>query len=652
MKQQHSSFMNGQRQNFIRAWQILNSLFIPVTILFLVDILNLSFLFKFGFIYILLIKGALSIYCMSAIAGSILEIVSGQEFVFQFRRFNQNARELWTGFLVAFVSIRFMDILIFAPLPLLRIWRPACFTLMGTIAVYLLARWAFHKKYIKTQVSSQHALKTDLNFLPVIIAAFLIQIVLGRISGGMHTGHIYWHNIIVFVINYLNVFEFVYCSVFILNEHPEIIEKFNTTKEIFMINPIGVGIIRGLVLLIERQYPPFFVVLKAMSPKTYTFREFNRVIWQERYYKSNILVCITCFTSNSYEAYKLAKEFKKRGSTVVMGGPHVTYMPREALVFCDSVVIGQAEGIWSEIVGDYEAGKLKKQYKGPASEADYARVHEELLNSPPYMIKDFLEVMRGCKFRCHFCTIPALNGGEIHTQPINAFVELIRKLRPKYSQVTFLDNNIYNDPGYAKELFMALKPLKIKWFSSCSIDIGKNKDFLKLARESGCSILGIGFEISTGSVEKNQGGKFAMAQRFVEYSKNIKKAGISIKGQYIFGFDTDDLKALLRLWKSCFSIMPQFTALSLLTPLPGSGLYREMLGRDRIISLNWRSYTCYKLIVRHPHLDPLWMSLCFPFIQIFFFLTTSIVGYLFLTAALINSIAVLIGLMHHSRGLF
>ena len=345
------------------------------------------------------------------------------------------------------------------------------------------------------------------------------------------------------------------------------------------------------------------MVLKALSPKTYKFRKFNRIIWHDRYYKNDVLVCITCFTSNCYEAYTIAKEFKKRGSKVVMGGLHVTYLPNEALAFCDSVVIGQAEGVWQEVIHDYENGTLKSQYKGAAAESDYARVHEELLNSPPYIIKDFLETIRGCKFRCHFCTVPALSGGHVHLQPIDAFVELIKKVRPHYHHVTFIDNNIYSDPAYSRELFIALKPLKIKWRSECTIDIAKNEETLKLARESGCYLGLIGYEISGVSLEKDQGGKFAMAQKYIEYTRIVKKAGIRIKGQFIFGFDSDNFKTLFDLWKFCFSVMPQYTALSMLTPLPGSEVYRNMLLQDRVINLNWRSYNCHRLIVRHPQYE-------------------------------------------------
>jgi len=463
----------------------------------------------------------------------------------------------------------------------------------------------------------------------VILGTCLAEVILG-IFLNSHTSSFYGKNVLVFMFSYIHVFEFIFCSLGILDNYPQIKEKFISSKEIFLINPMAADIVQSFGFRIfVPWHPPAFVVLKALTPKTYKFREFNQVIWHERYYKNNGLVCITSFTTNCYEAYKIAKEFKKRGAKVVMGGPHVTYLPNEALAFCDSVIIGQAEGVWRQVISDYEQGTLKSQYKGPANEEDYALVHQELLNAPPNITKDFLETTRGCKFRCHFCSVPALSGGQVRTKSINDIIDLVKKLKPHYPLIKFIDNNIYSDPGYAKELFVALKPLNIKWKSACTIDIAKNEETLKLARESGCDGLFFGYEVSGGSLEKNQGGKFAMAQKYVEYTQIIKKSGIKIAGSFIFGFDSDNLRSFFQL-----SVMPDVSHVAMLTPLPGSVLFREMLTKDRIINMNWRSHDYNRLVVRHPNMDHRWVSFLFPALRIFFLVTTNFSGLMVLVIIL------------------
>jgi hypothetical protein len=368
-----------RRYNAFLALSILNSLLIFVFVLFLIEKLDFLYLLRFNFIFISLIIGSLKVYVMSGVSGCIIEILSGEEIVLQFRRIHQNAKDLWPGFLITYVLISFLDFSLFIFVPSFRIWRPLFFSMTGIAATIVLAQWTVNKKYIGPLGIARGHINFDLNFLIVLIAAFLLELAL---SGPIQSGNFLWRNVLTLMLGYIHVFEFIFCSLYILDGYPEIKEKFRGQKEIFLINPMGPGILQSLATWFMRFHPPAFVVLKALSSKTYKFREFSRVIWQDRYYKNNVLVCITCFTSNSCEAYTIAKEFKKRGAKVVMGGPHVTYLPNEALAFCDSVVIGQAEGVWRDLVRDYENGTLKPRYMGNATEADYAQVHEELLASP------------------------------------------------------------------------------------------------------------------------------------------------------------------------------------------------------------------------------------------------------------------------------
>jgi radical SAM superfamily enzyme YgiQ (UPF0313 family) len=319
-----------------------------------------------------------------------------------------------------------------------------------------------------------------------------------------------------------------------------------------------------------------------------------------------------------------------------MGGPHVSYLIDEALEYCDSVVIGEAEGIWPQVVADYENKTLKKKYDGASSDDYHRLVHQELLNSPPEVIKDYLETTRGCKFKCHFCTIPSFSGGRTRRKPVFEVVELLEKVKPKYRDVTFIDNNIYSDPTYARELFKALKPLKMRWTTQCTIDIAKNDETLALAKEAGCTGFLFGYEIYNGSQAKEEGGKYSMAENYLRFTNKIKKAGIQIKAHYIFGYDTDSLKSLWRLWKFCFSIRPFFTIVSLLTPLPGSALYDDMVKENRLTNLNWHNYACHALVFRHKQINNTLLSALYPVIYVVFLLTTSQAGFVFLGLILIS----------------
>jgi len=243
------------------------------------------------------------------------------------------------------------------------------------------------------------------------------------------------------------------------------------------------------------------------------------------------------------------------------------------------------------------------------------------------VIKDVLETTRGCKFKCKFCTVPSLSSGLVRRKKIDDLVELIKKIKHRHKHVLFIDNNIYNDPAHAKELFTALKPLRIRWSTQCTLDIAKNDKMLKLAKESGCRNLLIGFEIAEGSFEKDQGGKLSMVEQYYHFAQKIKKMGINIKAHFIFGFDSDSFKNIFKFWKFCFSIQPFATVLSILTPFPGSALYDEMVEKDQITNLNWRNYGCQSLVFRHAKMNNFILRHIWPAIYLIFLLTTSRIGY-------------------------
>ncbi len=492
----------------------------------------------------------IQIYFYSGIYGSLLQMVSGESVLINLRKFHTNARQLWPVYLPIFFLpylIHFISFLFSQNLSLpLNFYK----THFDILIIFITVILFIHKKY--NLPIKLHKEKISLKDSVVLGFILVLNLVVLYIPVAFPIPIQDFDRVILFFTKYLHFLSFVIVAQLIIKNHPETTGRFQSMRELILINPGGTGILSGLTMLLNRAYPPVFLVLKALTPATYKLSEFSRVRWHKHYYQTDKLVAITCYTSNAAEAYKMAKEYKRLGSTVIMGGPHVTYLPDEALQFCDSVVIGEAEGIWPKIIEDYERHELKPKYVGQAIKEYHEIVHQALLNSPPEIIKDFLETTRGCKFHCSFCSIPGLSGGNVRNKPPLEIVQLINKIKHRYPSVTFLDNNIYSDPVYAKQLFEALKPLKIKWSSFCTIDIAKNEKLLKLAKESGCELLNIGYEIKNDSLESSQGGKFAMADKYFEYTQKIKKAGINIRAGFIFGFESDKYRNFIDVWKFCF----------------------------------------------------------------------------------------------------
>jgi len=583
--------------------------------------------FGFWFLSFTIIIPA-KILILSGAYGILTELISGEEIVLNFKRFKINVKKYWKVFLALNSVLMIIHGLLFFSLP--NFSNINYETFATSFNIFVLFTFAFitvndkYREYYNWKISGGHY---SIAILASLTGVYFTQLAFYHIPHFINFGPIDLSRILWIFQPYITFLLYIMIVHIILEQYPNLSKHFTSDKEIYLINPAGGGLAYHIGSLFLRMYPSIFVVIKALTPKNYTFRFFNRIPWNNRYFAPGKLVAITCFTSNCPDAYRIARGFKKSGSTVVMGGPHVSYLPEEALEFCDCVVIGEVESVWPTIMNDYEQGTLKNIYRGVATDDCHEMIQHELLNSPPEIIKDVLETTRGCKFKCKFCAVPSISSGKIRRKHIGNLVALINKIKPKYKHVLFIDNNIYNDPAYAKELFTALKPLKIHWSTQCTIDIAQNDAMLKLAKESGCKSLLIGFEITEGSFEKNQGGKLSMANKYIQYAKKIRKMGINIKAHFIFGFESDKFLSLFRFWKFCFSIKAWATVLSILTPFPGTKLYDEMIEKDQIANLNWRNYGAQSLVFRHPTMNNFVLRHVWPAICLMFMLSTSKVGY-------------------------
>ncbi|GAH17833.1 unnamed protein product, partial [marine sediment metagenome] len=173
------------------------------------------------------------------------------------------------------------------------------------------------------------------------------------------------------------------------------------------------------------------------------------------------LVGITGITSVIPRAYEIADEFRKRGVPVVMGGIHVSMLPEEAIEHCDSVVTGEAEEIWEQVVKDAQKGSLQKFYRTPRFPdlANSPTPRWDLLKNDAYSYFT-LQTGRGCPYDCDFCTVKVFNGRRYRHKRVEQVVREISFLQSIDSKklIFFADDNLLSVPGYAKELFKAIKP--------------------------------------------------------------------------------------------------------------------------------------------------------------------------------------------------
>ncbi|MDR3363818.1 MAG: B12-binding domain-containing radical SAM protein, partial [Clostridiales Family XIII bacterium] len=257
-------------------------------------------------------------------------------------------------------------------------------------------------------------------------------------------------------------------------------------------------------------------MLAALTPERHTVKVVDETIGEKVDYDTSAdLIGITAMTTQSPRAYRIAQKFRERGKPVVMGGFHPSIRPQEALLHCDAVCVGEGELVWGRMLEDFENGALKKIYQAGRliDFADIPWADRSVVRDKKGALKNFIQTTRGCPFQCSFCTVIKFFGHTYRLRPPEDVVAEVRALKEsgqlKWNFVFFSDDNICGDPEYAKRLFRALIPLKIRWGSQCSITAAGDEELLSLARRSGCRAFAIGLEsisdASLAAANKNMG---------------------------------------------------------------------------------------------------------------------------------------------------
>ena len=318
------------------------------------------------------------------------------------------------------------------------------------------------------------------------------------------------------------------------------------------------------------------------------------------------IVGITAMTPVVNRAYEIADSFRLRGIKVVMGGMHPSKLPDEALMHCDSVVIGEAEGLWPTLLEDFKRGELKTIYRHTEfpSLANMPTLDWDLYKDKKYLPVHFVETTRGCPHDCDFCSVTNSFGGKFRNRPVDDVEREIQGLKPFDGRfilknvVFFTDDNIISSKAYAKEFLRRIIPYNLKWLGQTSVNIVKDDEILDLCRKSGCMGLLVGFESLSNVNLAGMGKGFNRPDNYFDVIKKVHDYGIGINGSFVFGFDGDDEGVFERTVEFTIKAKLEIGYFSILTPYPGTGLYDKLISEGRIIDHDWSRYNTNNVVFK------------------------------------------------------
>ena len=332
-------------------------------------------------------------------------------------------------------------------------------------------------------------------------------------------------------------------------------------------------------------------ILAALTPEDWEVEILDSRVRDIDFGTKPDLVGLTGFTSEMPHAYSVADEFRRRGVKVVLGGVHASALPQEALSHADSVVIGEAELVWKDLIKDLEAGELKETYRSSELPelGGWPLPRRDLLRRNMYATGyNALQATRGCPFDCSYCAVTTFFGAKFRTRPVGEVIDEIKAFDTR--SFFFLDDNIAGHPRFAKELFKALIPLKRTWGSQTAITLARDPELLELYAKCGGRYAFIGLESLSEKNLKNVGKGWNTPKGYKEAIKKINSAGINVIGSFVFGLDDDDKDVFKNTFDFIMDTRITAAQFHILTPFPGTKLYDELEGQGRITDRDWAKY--------------------------------------------------------------
>ena len=315
------------------------------------------------------------------------------------------------------------------------------------------------------------------------------------------------------------------------------------------------------------------------------------------------LVVIQVYITNAYRAYQLADHYRQKGSYVILGGLHVTSLPFEAAPHADTIFLGPGEDTFPQFLLDFKNRQPKKVYQSAIRTLEkIPPIRRDLIKRHLYLVPNSIVVTRGCPHHCSFCYKDAFfeGGRTFYTQEVDDALAEIDRLPGRH--LYFLDDHLLGNVRFGEALFEGMKGMNRVFQGAATVDSILRGNLIEKAAEAGLRSLFVGFETFSAQNLKQSNKKQNLEKDYVKAVRRLHSLGVMINGSFVFGLDDDDRDVFKRTvdWGVKNSITT--STYHILTPYPGTQLFKDMESQNRILTRNWDLYDTRNVVYQTTNL--------------------------------------------------
>jgi radical SAM superfamily enzyme YgiQ (UPF0313 family) len=260
---------------------------------------------------------------------------------------------------------------------------------------------------------------------------------------------------------------------------------------------------------------------------------------------------------------------------------------------------------WPRVLADAARGGLLPRYSGSFRHPyrDEPAPRREILPRSDFLTTSSINATRGCHNRCGFCYL-ATDGLSMPYQMRDVEDVAAQILANGEPYAVFTDNNLGSRKDYLAALCRTLRPLGIIWSAAVTIDVTDDPSLVRAMALAGCTAVFIGFESLSGENLDDARKKSPRPEDYARRVAVFHDHGIAVNGSFVLGFDHDrpEVFALTTDWVERNRL--ECATFHILTPYPGTPLFRQMEAEGRLLHRDWDRYDTAHCVFRPRHMTP------------------------------------------------